>query len=86
VRQFIFKTLVIIIGIILVFELTIGRKISEINDKINFFFSNEGRKVAIVKIKEEMQKASKKENFLTTEEKKILKDFINKIKIELELN
>ncbi len=85
-RQFIFKTLVIIIGIILVFELTIGRKISEINDKINFFFSNEGRKVAIVKIKEEMQKASKKENFLTTEEKKILKDFINKIKIELELN
>jgi len=86
VRQFIFKTLVIVIGIILVFELTIGRKISEINDKINFFFSNEGRKVAIVKIKEEMQKASKKENFLTTEERKILRDFMNKIKIELEIN
>jgi len=85
-KGFIYKTLIVVIGIILVFEFTIGRKISEINDKINFFFSNEGRKVAMLKIKEEMQKASKKENYFTNEEKKILKDFINKIKTELDLN
>jgi len=40
----------------------------------------------MLKIKEEMQKASKKENYFTNEEKKILKDFINKIKTELDLN
>ena len=37
-KGFIYKTLIVVIGIILVFEFTIGRKISEINDKINFFF------------------------------------------------
>ena len=82
-RQYIYKTIVIVIALILVFEFTIGKTINKFDQKIESLFSKDGRKRTIVSIKSEMQKAIDKENYLTKEERILINKFINKIKNEL---
>ena len=82
-RQYIYKTIVIVIALILVFEFTIGKTINKFDQKIESLFSKDGRKRTIVSIKSEMQKAIDKENYLTKDERVLINNFINKIKKEL---
>ena len=74
------------IPLIAVFEFTIGKEISQINQKVNYFSTSEGRKEIITSLKKELKKANEKENYLDEEERKLVRDFIIKIKKELELN
>ena len=76
--------LIAVFAVILTYKLTIGKELNQINDKINFFSSSEGRKELIGSLKKEIRKANNKENYLDEEEKELLKTFINKIKKELE--
>tara|TARA_X000001036_G_scaffold330465_1_gene309183 strand:- start:1594 stop:1854 length:261 start_codon:yes stop_codon:yes gene_type:complete len=85
-RQYIYKILIFAIAIIVVFEFTIGKEISQINEKVNYFSSSDGRKEMITSLKEEIKKANKKENYLDEDERVLIRDFILKIKKELELN
>ena len=85
-RQYIYKTIIIVIALILVFEFTIGRTINKFDQKIEALFSKEGRKETITSIKNEMQKAVDKDNYLSKEERVLIKSFIKKIKQELEIN
>ena len=82
-RQYIYKTIIIVIALILVFEFTIGKTINKFDQKIEALFSKDGRKETVVSIKNEMQKAIDKENYLTNEERVLINNFINKIKKEL---
>jgi len=86
VRQYIYKTIIAVIAIIVIFEFTIGKEISQINDKIDTFGSKEGRKKIISSLKKEIKKANEKENYLDEEERELIKDFIIKIKKEINLN
>ena len=43
-KNYIYKILIASVAAILVFKLTIGKEISQINEKINTFSSSEGRK------------------------------------------
>ena len=83
-KSYIYKVLIAVFAVILTYKLTIGKEINQINDKINFFSSSEGRKELIGTLKKEIRKANNKENYLDEEEKELLKTFINKIKKELE--
>ena len=85
-KSFIYKIIIAAIAIILVFKLTIGKEISQINQKINYFSTSDGRKLIINYLKKEMRKATNKENYLDEEERILINDFIKKIKKELELN
>jgi len=85
-KSFIYKIIIAAIAIILVFKLTIGKEISQINQKINYFSTLDGRKSIINSLKKEMRKANNKENYLDEEERILINDFIKKIKKELELN
>ena len=85
-KSFIYKIIITAIAIILVFKLTIGKEISQINQKINYFSTSDGRKSIINSLKKEMRKANNKENYLDEEERILINDFIKKIKKELELN
>ena len=85
-RQYIYKTIIIVIALILVFEFTIGRTINKFDQKIEALFSKEGRKETIISIKNEMQKAVDKDNYLSNEERVLIRNFIRKIKQELEIN
>jgi len=85
-REYIYKIIIFAIAMIVIFEFTIGKEISQINEKVNYFTSSDGRKEIITSLKEEIAKANKKENYLDEEEKILIRDFIIKIKKELALN
>ena len=72
------------IAFILVFKLTIGKELNQINEKINTFSTSDGRKQLINSLKEEIIKANNKENYLDEEERLLIKNFINKIRKELD--
>ena len=82
-RNYIYKTLIAIIALIIVFEFTIGKTINKINKQTEQLFTKEGRKGIISSIKTEMQRAVEKENYLDEEERILINNFINKIKNEL---
>ena len=82
-RNYIYKIIIAIIAIIIVFEFTIGRKFNQVDEISNNFLTREGRKVMINSIKTEMEKATKKENFLTEDERILINNFIAKIRDEL---
>tara|TARA_B100001765_G_C19502966_1_gene340617 strand:- start:1676 stop:1930 length:255 start_codon:yes stop_codon:yes gene_type:complete len=83
-RDYIYKILILSIAIMLVFEFTIGRRFNQINDKIDSFYTKEGRKEMVTSLKNEIKKANEKENYLDEEERILIKTFFSKIKKELE--
>ena len=78
----VYKT-IIILALIIAFEFTIGKTINKFNQKAEMIFSKEGRKGMVVNVKNEMQKAIDKENYLTEDERVLINKFIGKIKNEL---
>lgn len=82
-RQYIYKIIIAALALIIVFEFTIGRKFSQINEKTEILFTKEGRKEMVISIKNEMEKAIKKENYFTEDERVLINKFISKIKSEL---
>jgi hypothetical protein len=82
-KSFIYKTIIIVLAIVIIFEFTVGSKINEISSKFNYFATKEGRKEGVVKIREEMKRAIKKERYLSKDDAKLLNQFLNKITAEL---
>ena len=82
-REYIYKVIIFIIAIIIIFEFTLGRQIDKFNEQLNFLSSKEGRKEIILSLKKEIKKANEKENYLNEEERVLINNFINKIKKEL---
>ena len=82
-KQFIYKTIVAIIAIVLVYELTIAKQIKEFTSQSEIILTKEGRKDGVEKIREELKKAIKKDRYLSKEDAKLINQFINKIRNEL---
>ena len=82
-KNFIYKIIVVVIATILVYEFTIGKKISEFGSRIDAVSSKEGRKDTVNKLREEIRKAVKKERYLSKEDAKLINEFILKIQKEL---
>ena len=82
-RNYIYKTLIAVIALIIVFEFTIGKTINRISSQTEILFTKEGRKGMVSSIKTEMEKAVKKENYLDEDERILINKFIKKIKNEL---
>lgn len=83
-KIFFYKLALISISLILIYKFTIGDEISEIIKKTNSISTKEGRKETIEKIKNEIKRATEKENYLSKEDAVLINNFINKIKSELE--
>jgi len=83
-KNYIYKIIIATIALIIVFEFTIGRKFNKIDEISNNFLTKEGRKRIINSIKNEMEKATEKENYLTENERILINKFISKIKKELD--
>tara|TARA_B100000886_G_C20405742_1_gene484671 strand:+ start:1498 stop:1761 length:264 start_codon:yes stop_codon:yes gene_type:complete len=82
-RNYIYKTLIAVIALIVVFEFTIGKTLNNITRQTDILLTKEGRKKMINSIKIEMEKAINKENYLNKDERVLINKFINKIKSEL---
>ena len=85
-KSYIYKVIIAIIALIIVFEFTIGRKFEELNKITETFVTKEGRDRMIFSIKNEMGKAINKENYLTDDERILINQFIEKIKNELKVS
>ena len=85
-RNYIYKVIIFVLAIIIIFEFTLGKYINKFEQRLSFFTSIEGRKEIISSLKKEIQKANEKENYLDQEERVLINNFLEKIKKELELN
>jgi ElaB/YqjD/DUF883 family membrane-anchored ribosome-binding protein len=84
-KQFIYKTIIVIIAIVVIYEFTISKQIKQITEQSEILLSKEGRKEGIEKLREEIKKAIKKERYLSKEDAKLINEFIKKIAIELKV-
>ena len=82
-RQYIYKTIIAVVALIIVFEFTIGKTINKFNQKAEIIFTKQGRKNMVNSVKIEMQKAIDKENYLNKDERILINKFISKIRNEL---
>ena len=82
-KSFIYKSIVVLISIILVYEFTIGKQIAMFKDKADAIISKEGRRDSVNKLRDEITKAVNKERYLSKEDAILLNKFIKKIQTEI---
>ena len=82
-KQFIYKMLIFTLSIILIYEFTIGKQISQFSGRMDAISSKEGRKESINKLREELKRAVKKDRYLSKEDAKLISEFLFKIQKEL---
>ena len=85
-KIFVYKTLLIFVCIFILFQLTVGVKIKQLNNQLNQLKSQENIYHLKNKLRNELKNAVKKENYLSPEDAKLINDFLNKIKKELSNN
>ena len=82
-RNFIYKSIIILICVILIYEFTIGKQIATFKDKADSIISKEGRRESVNKLRDEINKAINKDRYLSKEDAILLNKFIKKIQAEL---
>ena len=82
-KIFIYKTLFVFVCVFLLFQLTFGLKIKQLNNELERLQSKENIEVIKNKLREELKNAVSKENYLSAEDAKLINEFINKLKKEL---
>ena len=85
-KIFLYKLLISLVAFYIFFELTIGSRIDYIENLFNSFKDDNQRIIMKEKLKNEMRKAIKKENYLTDDERYLISNFIKKIKDELSID
>ncbi len=82
-REYIYKVLIAVVALIVVFEFTIGKSLNKITKQTDILLTKEGRQSLVSSVKIEMEKAVKRDNYLKEDERILINNFINKIKKEL---
>ena len=82
-KLFLYKTLIVMFFIYIIFEITVGQRINKYEEKLDNLINERGREQIIIKIKDEIRRANEKENYFTPEDRKLLSTFIKKIQKEL---
>ena len=82
-KIFVYKTLFIFLCVFLLFQLTFGIKIKQLNSELEKFKSQKNIENMKNKLRDELRNAISKENYLSPEDAKLINDFINKLQKEL---
>ena len=82
-KQFLYKTAIVILAIVLIYEFTISKQINQITSQTETLLSKKGRKEGVEKLRKEIKKAVNKERYLSKEDAELLKQFIDKITKEI---
>jgi len=85
-KIFLYKLFISLVAFYIFFEITIGSKIDYVEKTLNSFKDDNQRILMKDKLKEELRKAIKKENYLTEDERYLISSFIEKIKNELSID
>ena len=84
-KVFLVKVLIVFIAVFILFQITIGSKITKVENTLNSVSSPGQRDAFKEKIKAEMKKGIEKENYFSEEERVLISQFLKKILRELEL-
>ena len=84
-KFFLYKTAIIFIVAFLLFEITIGYRITKYKAEIQNLVNKESLNTINSKIRSELRKANSKDQILNKDDKELLSTFINKIISELNL-
>ena len=82
-KIFVYKTLFVFVCVFIVFQLTFGAKIRQLNSELEEFKSKKNIENIKNKIRDELKNATEKEKYLSPDDAKLINDFINKLKKEL---
>jgi len=82
-KIFVYKTLFVMICVYLLFQFTLGSKISYLQKNLNSLSNDQGRELIRDKIRDEIKRATEKDQILKPQDRELLKKFISKIQDEL---
>ena len=82
-RLFIYKCIVVFVGIYLTYNFTIGKKIDEYENQMKYFITDQGREQFRNFIRKELKNSLDTENLLDIEDRVLIKRFIEKLNKEL---
>ena len=85
-KIFVYKIIVLMVSLFLLFNFTIGYQIRKIEDKVTNLSSKDKIEEIKIKLKKEIQSGLEKDEIFNEEERILLRDFLEKIVTELELN
>ena len=85
-KIFVYKALFVFVCIFILFQLTVGVKIKQLNSQLNQLKSQKNIYYLKDKLRNELKNAVKKENYLSPEDTKLINDFLKKNKKELSNN
>ena len=80
------KTLIIFVGIFMLFQLTVGSMVNNLREELNNQFSKEKIILVKEKIREEMKKGIEKEKLLNSEDADLIGKFLKKLLNEVNTN
>tara|TARA_B100000242_G_C42616294_1_gene290631 strand:+ start:161 stop:427 length:267 start_codon:yes stop_codon:yes gene_type:complete len=84
-RIYIYKIIIAVVSLYILFEFTIGSRIDFYSNQIKSINDQQKRIEFKEKILKEMEKGSKKENYFSEKERIIISNFLNKIFKELKI-
>ena len=82
-RLFIYKSIVIFVGIYLLYNFTIGKTIDQYESKLIYFVTDQGREDVRNLIRKELKNTIDNENVFDPEDRVLVKELIEKIRIEV---
>ena len=82
-KIFIYKLIIAVFFLIILFEFTIGKRIDPITESMNKFSNEQGRKELIGKLRKEMRKGVEKEYMLKEDDRVLIYKFFNKLQSEI---
>ena len=85
-KVFIYKLVISLFAIYLLFEFSIGSRIDYFKDMIDSLKDNNQRVLMKEKLKDELKKAIEKESYFTDDEKYLISSFIIKLRDELSID
>ena len=82
-RIFIYKCIIVFVGIYLTYNFTIGKKIDEYESKLIFLLTDQGREQVRQLIRKEIKNSIDNETLLNKNDQILLREFIDKLNNEL---
>ena len=82
-KLFIYKLLLIFFLTFVLFQLTIGNLIKNYEQKVDQYFSEQHLNYLKIKLREEMQNAIEKDNYLKSEDAELINKFLKKLQKEI---
>jgi len=83
-RLFIYKCIVVFLGIYLTYNFTIGKKIDEYENQMKYIITDQGREHMRDLIRKEIKNSLDNETLIDPDDRILIKKFIKKLNQELE--